>query len=102
MARRRRPPRAGALNELQPLKIAAQIAVLQTLFYIAALVLMLFTALISGMTLGLDLVFGWERVRGDTTQGWMLAFVWVLDGGLCMLVSPPFSPNLRNSPILTP
>ncbi|EHK44618.1 uncharacterized protein TrAtP1_008286 [Trichoderma atroviride] len=84
MARRRRPPRAGALTELQPLKIAAQIASLQALYYFAALVLMLFTALVAGMSFDLNLILGWDRVRGDTTQGWLLAFVWILNGGFCM------------------
>ncbi|CAH0037725.1 unnamed protein product [Clonostachys solani] len=87
MARRRRPPRAGALNELPPLKIAAQIAVLQALFYVSALVLMVFTALIGGMSFGPDLILGWDRIRGDTTRGWMLALVWIIDGGLCMAVA---------------
>ncbi|PHH67838.1 hypothetical protein CDD83_6378 [Cordyceps sp. RAO-2017] len=86
MPRRRRPPRAGALSELQPVKIAGQMAALQALFYAAALVLMLFTALVAGMPFRLDLVLGWEGVRGDTTRGWLLAFVWLLDGGLCMCV----------------
>ncbi len=84
MPRRRRPPRSGALTELPPLKILGQIAALQALYYAAALVLMLFTALVSGRGFALDLVFGWEAVRGDTTQGWLLGFVWVLDGGLFM------------------
>ncbi|KAF7562392.1 hypothetical protein G7046_g1727 [Stylonectria norvegica] len=84
MARRRRPPRAGALTELPPLKIAGQIATLQALYYTAALVLMLFTALVAGSGFSLGLLFGWEGVRGDTTNGWLQAFVWVLDGGLCM------------------
>ncbi|PTB44550.1 uncharacterized protein TrAFT101_003100 [Trichoderma asperellum] len=84
MARRRRPPRAGALTELQPLKIAAQIASLQALYYLAALVLMLFTALVAGMSFNFNLILGWDRVRGDTTQGWLLAFVWILNGGFCM------------------
>lgn len=84
MARRRRPPRAGALTELPPLKIAAQIATLQVLYYVAALVLMLFTALVAGMSFSLDLILGWDRVRGDTTQGWLIAFVWLLNGGFCM------------------
>lgn len=84
MARRRRPPRAGALTELPPLKIASQIATLQLLYYAVALILMLFTALVSGLGFSLGLVFGWESVRGDTTRGWLMAFVWVLDGGLCM------------------
>lgn len=84
MPRRRRPPRAGALSDLQPLKIAAQILTLQVLFYLASLILFLFTALVAGSPFGADLIFGWDRVRGDTTQGWVLAFVWVLDGGFVM------------------
>ncbi|KAJ4293040.1 hypothetical protein N0V88_005704 [Collariella sp. IMI 366227] len=84
MARRRRPPRPGALSELPPLKILSQIAALQGLYYAAALVLMLFTALVAGNKFSLDLVFGWDTVRGDTTQGWLAGFIWVLDGGLIM------------------
>ncbi|KAH7146374.1 integral membrane protein S linking to the trans Golgi network-domain-containing protein [Dactylonectria macrodidyma] len=87
MARRRRPPRAGALTELPPLKIASQIVALQALYYAAALILFLFTALVAGSGFSFGLVFGWESVRGDTTAGWMAAFVWVLDGGLCMAVA---------------
>lgn len=87
MARRRRPPRAGALTELPPLKIAGQIAALQALYYAASLVLFLFTALVAGSGFSFRLVFGWEAVRGDTTAGWMTAFVWMLDGGLCMAVA---------------
>lgn len=90
MPRRRRPPRAGALSELPPLKIAAQIAALQLIYYTAALVLFLFTALVAGTPFSAGMLLGWERVRGDTTQGWVMAFVWILDGGLCMYV-PPFS-----------
>ncbi|KPM38447.1 hypothetical protein AK830_g8115 [Neonectria ditissima] len=87
MARRRRPPRAGALTELPPLRIAGQIAALQALYYAAALVLTLFTALVSGSGFSFRLIFGWEAVRGDTTHGWLMAFVWLLDGGLCMAVA---------------
>ncbi|KAL6877438.1 integral membrane protein S linking to the trans Golgi network domain-containing protein [Trichoderma longibrachiatum] len=87
MARRRRPPRAGALSELQPLKIAAQIATLQALYYLAALVLFLFTTLVAGMPFSFDLILTWDRVRGDTTQGWLMAFIWLLDGGFCMSVA---------------
>lgn len=84
MPRRRRPPRAGALTELPPLKIAGQIATLQGLYYAAALALMVFTALVAGRRFTWGLVLGWEHVRGDTTQGWLQAFVWLLDGGFCM------------------
>ncbi|KAI5467985.1 integral membrane protein S linking to the trans Golgi network-domain-containing protein [Mariannaea sp. PMI_226] len=87
MARRRRPPRAGALTELQPLKIAGQIATLQAMYYCAALVLLLFTALVAGTGFSFSMVFGWESVRGDTTHGWLMAFVLLLDGGLCMSVA---------------
>ncbi|KAL1859633.1 hypothetical protein Daus18300_009498 [Diaporthe australafricana] len=87
MARRRRPPRSGALTELPPLRILGQIAALQALYYFAALVLMLFTALVSGRGFTLDLVLGWSAVRGDTTQGWLNGFMWILDGGLFMAVA---------------
>ncbi|UNI17880.1 hypothetical protein JDV02_004192 [Purpureocillium takamizusanense] len=87
MPRRRRPPRAGALSELQPLRIASQIAILQTLYYAAATALLLFTTLVAGLPFGLNMLLGWDAVRGDTTTGWLLAFVWLLDGGLCMAVA---------------
>ncbi|KAG5930054.1 hypothetical protein E4U42_003215 [Claviceps africana] len=87
MARRRKPPRAGALTELQPLRIATQIAMLQALYYVTAGMLMLFTALVTGMGFSLDMILGWRGVRGDTTQGWLLSFVWLMDGGLFMAVA---------------
>ncbi|KAK4154317.1 integral membrane protein S linking to the trans Golgi network-domain-containing protein [Chaetomidium leptoderma] len=87
MARRRRPPRPGALAELPPLKILSQIAALQGLYYAVAIVLMLFTVLVAGTKFSMDLVFGWDAVRGDTTQGWLMGFIWVLNGGLLMAVA---------------
>jgi len=95
MPRRRRPPRAGALTELPPLKILGQIAALQGLYYVAALILFCFTALVMGTTFSVDLVFAWAAVRGDTTQGFLMGFIWVLDGGMLMYVlfsfPPPFA-----------
>jgi hypothetical protein len=88
MARRRRPPRSGALTELPPLKILGQIAALQGVYYATALVLVLFSSLVSGTRFGPDLIFGWSSVRGDTTQGWVMAFLWILDGGLVVYVPP--------------
>ncbi|KAK4447744.1 integral membrane protein S linking to the trans Golgi network-domain-containing protein, partial [Podospora aff. communis PSN243] len=87
MARRRRPPRPGALSELQPLKILSQIAALQALYYSTALILLLFTSLVAGTHFSLDLIFGWSSARGDTTQGWITCFIWILDGGLFMAAS---------------
>lgn len=93
MARRRKPPRAGAVNELPPLRILGQIAALQGVYYAAALVLMLFTTLVAGTRFGLDLVFGWADLRGDTTQGWLMGFVWLCCAGVVFvftLLSFPF------------
>ncbi|KAK3487154.1 integral membrane protein S linking to the trans Golgi network-domain-containing protein [Neurospora crassa] len=87
MPRRRRPPRSGALTELPPLKILSQIAALQAIYYTAALVLMFFTAAVAGNSFTLDLVFGWEAVRGDNTQGWLNGFIWCLVGGLVLPLS---------------
>ncbi|KAI0165208.1 integral membrane protein S linking to the trans Golgi network-domain-containing protein [Hypoxylon sp. FL1284] len=85
MARRRKPPRAGAANELPPLRIIGQIAALQGIYYAAALVLMLFTTLVAGTRFGLDLVFGWADLRGDTTQGWLMGFVWLCCAGVTIV-----------------
>lgn len=81
MARRRKPPRSGAIAELPPLRIAGQIAALQGIYYATALVLMLFMSLVSGIGFSLDLVFGWSALRGDTTQGWLVGFVWLCCAG---------------------
>ena len=82
MARRRRPRRSGALTELPPLKIASQIATLQAILYAVLVPLVLFTSLVSGGNFSFEQAFGWSAIRGDTTQGYLMAFVWVLAGGL--------------------
>jgi hypothetical protein len=79
MARRRRPPRPGALTELPPLKILTQIVLLQAIWYLAATALILFTALVAGKKFSFDLVLNWRSLRGDTTVGWMLGLVWLLN-----------------------
>jgi hypothetical protein len=77
---RGRAPRPGALNELPPLRIARQIALLQALFYLVAGGLTLFAVLVAGRPFGLGLVLGWRSLRGDTTLGYVLALVCLLDG----------------------
>lgn len=79
MARRRRPPRAGALTELPPLKILTQICLLQCAYYLSATILILFTALVAGKKFSFDLILSWRSLRGDTTVGWMLGLVWMLN-----------------------
>ena len=75
----RRPPRPGALLELQPLRILRQILLLQVAYYICAFVLILFITLAAGKDFSLDLIFSWKTVRGDTTVGWTLGLCWMLD-----------------------
>jgi protein SYS1 len=81
MARRRRPPRSGAITELPPLRILGQIAALQGIYYATALILMFFFAVAGGFKFTLDLVFGWKSARGDITQGWLIGFVWLCCAG---------------------
>jgi len=87
MARRRRPPRPGALTELPPLKILKQILILQSIWYGVATGLILFTALVAGRHFSLDMVFSWRTLRGDTTVGWMLGFVWLLNSFIGYVLS---------------
>ena len=79
MARRRRPPRPGAMTEFPPLKILTQILILQAIWYSVATVLILFTALVAGRHFTFDMVLSWRSLRGDTTVGWMLGLVWLLN-----------------------
>ncbi|KIV81964.1 hypothetical protein PV11_04110 [Exophiala sideris] len=83
--RRRKPPRAGALTELPPLKIVRSILLLQLFYYAAASVLILFTTLVLGQKFSLALVLDWHSVRGDTTVGWTVGFLWVVDGFLVVI-----------------
>jgi hypothetical protein len=79
MARRRRPPRPGALADLSPTRILSQIVLLQLAYYACAAVLIVFTAIVAGQKPSADLLFNWDSLRGDTTVGWTLGLVWVLN-----------------------
>ncbi|KAG9235319.1 integral membrane protein S linking to the trans Golgi network-domain-containing protein [Amylocarpus encephaloides] len=85
MVRRRRPPRPGALTELPPLKILSQIFILQAIWYLVATGLILFTALVAGRHFSFDMVLSWQSLRGDTTVGWMLGLVWLLNSFIGVL-----------------
>ncbi|CAI7597376.1 unnamed protein product [Penicillium discolor] len=75
----RRRPQARSRTELPPLKIVRKILLLQLAYYACATVLILFTTIVYGAPFSLDLVFGWDSLRGDTTIGWMLGLVWMLN-----------------------
>ncbi|KAI9373695.1 integral membrane protein S linking to the trans Golgi network-domain-containing protein [Aspergillus egyptiacus] len=85
MPPRRRPPPAGARTDLPPLKIVRKILVLQIAYYVSAAALILFTSLVYGTGFSLDLVLSWDALRGDTTIGWMLGLVWMLNSLLCVI-----------------
>jgi len=92
MPRKQRPRRPGALTDLQPLRILTQIVILQVAYYVSAAVLIIFTVLVAGKQLSLDLLLSWHSLRGDTTVGWMLGLVWMLNSlfsvvGLLVLVA---------------
>lgn len=77
--RARQPPRPGALTELPPLRILTQMLILQSIWYAIATGLTLFLTLVAGQKFSLDMVLSWRSLRGDTTLGWMLGFVWLMD-----------------------
>ncbi|KAF2466819.1 uncharacterized protein BDR25DRAFT_336368 [Lindgomyces ingoldianus] len=83
MPRRRRPPRPGALADLSPTRILTQIVVLQLAYYACAAIFIVFTALVAGKEISTDLLFSWRSLRGDTTVGWTLGLVWVLNSLAC-------------------
>ncbi|KAL2854335.1 integral membrane protein S linking to the trans Golgi network-domain-containing protein [Aspergillus pseudoustus] len=85
MPPRRRAPPAGARTDLPPLRIIRQILFLQVAYYISATTLILFTTLVYGTAFSLDLVLSWSALRGDTTIGWMLSLVWILNSLLCVI-----------------
>lgn len=85
MARRRRPPRPGALADLSPTRILSQIALLQLAYYGCAAILIVFTALVAGKEVNVDLLFSWRTLRGDTTVGWTLGLVWILNSLTCAI-----------------
>ncbi|KAH7394042.1 integral membrane protein S linking to the trans Golgi network-domain-containing protein [Phaeosphaeria sp. MPI-PUGE-AT-0046c] len=85
MPRRRRPPRPGALADLSPTRILTQIVLLQLAYYACAAVLIVFTAIVAGKEVSTDLLLNWRSLRGDTTVGWTLGLVWVLNSLICAI-----------------
>ncbi|KAK9457529.1 integral membrane protein S linking to the trans Golgi network-domain-containing protein [Dipodascopsis uninucleata] len=75
----RRPRTSRVIDSLAPSRLAKQIIVLQTLYYLTAAVLLIFTCLVSGTAFSLDLLFSWKTIRIDTTIGWTICLVWLLN-----------------------
>lgn len=79
MPRKQRVRRPGALTVLQPFRILTQIVLLQIAYYVSAAILIVFTALVAGSSVRLDLLLSWHSLRADTTVGWTLGLVWMLN-----------------------
>ena len=77
MPARRGAPTAGI--DLPPLKIIRKIFILQVAYYVSATVLILFTTIVYGTNFSMDSLLNWDLVRGDTTIGWLLGLVWMLN-----------------------
>lgn len=84
--RRRKPPHAGALTELPPLKIIRSIFLLQISYYLTATILIVFTTLVLGQRFSLPLILDWRSIRGDTTIGWTVGFAWLLAGFMTCVI----------------
>ncbi|EYE98211.1 protein SYS1 [Aspergillus ruber CBS 135680] len=83
---RRRPPPAGARTDLPPLGIVRKILLLQLGYYLTATALILFTTLVYGRPFSFDLLLNWDAIRGDTTIGWILGLVWMLNSLLGVIL----------------
>jgi hypothetical protein len=71
------------------LKIIRSIVLLQLAYYVTAIVLILFTALVAGQNFSLKLIFDWKTIRGDNTIGWTLGLVWLLVGFIGYVLPNP-------------
>lgn len=67
------------MDSLSPSKLFQQILLMQGVFYFIGTILISFTYIMSGQPFTFWLVFSWEPIRFDTTMGWTLAMLWLLD-----------------------
>lgn len=93
MARRRRPPRPGALADLRPWNILSQMLLLQAFYYAIALILIVFTTFVAGKHPAPGQIFDWRNVRGDVTTGWTLGLCWMLDALVTYVVPLATTPS---------
>lgn len=67
------------IDSLAPKRLLYQIILLQVIYYLIGGILISFYYLVSGNPFDFMVVFSWEPVRRDTTIGWTLAMLWLLD-----------------------
>ncbi|KAG5360525.1 Protein SYS1 [Yarrowia sp. B02] len=69
-------PRA---EQLTPLSLLKQILLLQTIYYTIIVILVGFSCWVSGDAFHLGLIFDWHSVHYDTTIGWTISMLWLID-----------------------
>ncbi|KAK9449469.1 integral membrane protein S linking to the trans Golgi network-domain-containing protein [Limtongia smithiae] len=70
---------SGRYDSFAPTRLAMQICILQSLYYVTAAALLLFTCLVSGTPFTLELLLSWRGIRIDNTIGWTICLVWCLN-----------------------
>lgn len=73
------PIHRPAPDVLAPKRLFKQIVLLQIIYYAIATILICFADIVGGMPVSPELIFSWEPVRFDTSNGWILALLWLLD-----------------------
>lgn len=67
------------VDSLAPKRLFSQILLLQIVYYLIGGVIISFYYIVSGNPFSIYVIFSWEPVRMDTTIGWTLALLWLLD-----------------------
>lgn len=68
------------MNIYSPVRLATQIVIIQTIYYLSSLLLTFFTSQLSGQPFTLDWIWDWRFVRADNVLGWTIGLLWVLNG----------------------
>lgn len=66
-------------EQLTPLNLLKQICLLQTIYYTIIFILVAFSCSVSGDPFSVGLIFDWHSVRYDTTIGWTISMLWLID-----------------------
>lgn len=70
---------------LAPKRLFTQIVTLQLAYYLLGLVMITFAVLILGLKWEPHYIFSWVDVRADTSLGWLLALLWLMDAMFSVL-----------------
>ncbi|CAG86537.2 DEHA2C17556p [Debaryomyces hansenii CBS767] len=68
-----------------PSKLLFQIVILQSFYYITALVIFYLISSLNGYDFKIDWIFSWELIASDNAMGLILFALWLFDSLLCVL-----------------